>query len=102
MHPDGTGATHLIPGRYLQPEVSPDGRSVVYLEFDRVNQRNTLHFADADSGRALAFKISVPYKLGGPRINFGRARWSADGRSLFYVGQDAAGHSGVFSQDFAP
>ena len=61
-----------------------------------------LHFADADSGRALAFKIAVQYQLGGPRINFGRARWARDGRSILYVGQDASGRSGVFSQDFDP
>jgi len=102
VHPDGTGATQLIAGRYLQPEVSPDGRYVLYLELDRVNQRNMLHFANADSGRALAFKIAVPYQLGGPRINFGRARWTRDGHSILYIGQDAAGRSGVFSQDFDP
>jgi eukaryotic-like serine/threonine-protein kinase len=102
IHPDGTGATHLIAGRFSAPEVSPDGRYVLYLDPDRVNQRNTLRLADADSGRALAFTISVPYQLGGPRINFGRERWSADGRSILYVGQDAAGRSGVFSQDFDP
>jgi Tol biopolymer transport system component len=102
VHPDGTGATHLIAGHFLQPELSPDGRYVLYIELDTINQRTTLHVADAGSGRALAFEITIPYRLGGPRINFGRSHWSADGRSIFYVGQDAAGRSGVYSQDFDP
>jgi Tol biopolymer transport system component len=102
VRPDGTGATRLIAGPFLQPEISPDGRYVLYLDVDRINERNTIHVAEADSGRALAFEIAVRYRLGGPRINFGRAHWSADGRSIFYVGQDTAGRSGVFSQDFDP
>ena len=102
IHPDGTGAVHLIAGRFLQPEISPDGRYVLYIELDRVNQTSTLRLADAESGRARAFKIVVPYQLGGPRINIGRSRWTPDGRSILYVGQDAAGRSGVFSQAFDP
>ena len=102
IHPDGTGAVHLITGRFLQPEVSPDGRYVLYIEIDRVNQTSTLHLADAESGRTRAFKIVVPYQLGGPVVNFGRSRWTPDGRFVFYVGQDAAGRSGVFSQAFDP
>jgi Tol biopolymer transport system component len=102
IHPDGTGAAHVIAGRFLQPEISPDGRFLLYLELDRVNQRNTIHLADADSGRVRTFRIDVPYQLGGPRINFARSRWSPDGRNILYVGQDAAGRSGVFSQAFDP
>jgi Tol biopolymer transport system component len=102
VRPDGTGATRLIAGNLLQPEISPDGRYVLYIDVDRINQRNTVHVALADSGRAVPFEIAIQYQLGGPRINFGRSRWSSDGRSILYVGQDAAGRSGVFSQDFDP
>ena len=50
----------------------------------------------------MPFTIAAPFTVGAPGIIYGRARWSRDGKSVYYVGEDAAGLTGVFVQDFAP
>jgi hypothetical protein len=39
---------------------------------------------------------------GAPGIIYGRARWSPDVRSIYFIGQDGEGLSGVFAQEFSP
>jgi hypothetical protein len=50
----------------------------------------------------VPFTIAAPFTVGAPGIIYGRARWGRDGKSVYYVGEDAAGLTGVFVQDFAP
>jgi len=102
VHPDGSGAVRLLETDAVGTDVSPDGRAVLYVEQDRRRLRNTVHFVDTETGRPLPFTISVPFTANAPGIIYGRARWSRDGKIVYYVGQDGAGLTGVFAQDFAP
>ncbi|HWC64594.1 MAG TPA: hypothetical protein VG777_00825, partial [Thermoanaerobaculia bacterium] len=102
IHPDGTGAVRLVETDAVATDVSPDGRYVLYVEQDRVDLRNTIHFLDLETGRPVPFAIVVRFSLGAPEIIWGRARWARDGRSVYYVGEDETHRSGVFQQEFAP
>ena len=102
IHPDGSGAVRLLEADAVGTDVSPDGRYALYVEQDRINLRNIVHFIEIDTGRPVPFTIRVRYSLGSPGIIWGRARWAGDGRSVYYVGEDAHGLSGVFRQDFVP
>ncbi len=102
VRPDGSGAVRVLETDAVGTDVSPDGRYVLYDEQDRVNLRNIVHFLDVDTGRVLPFTIPVRYSLGSPGIIWGRARWSPDGRSIYFIGVNGDGLSGVFAQDFAP
>ncbi|HTD53196.1 MAG TPA: hypothetical protein VK780_09240 [Thermoanaerobaculia bacterium] len=64
--------------------------------------RSVIRFVEVESGRVVPFTITAPYALGAPGIIYGRARWSPDSRSIYYIGQDRAGLTGVFAQEFAP
>jgi len=101
IHPDGSGAVRLLDCDAVGTDVSPDGRYVLYVEQDRVNLENTVHFIELEPGRAIPFAIRVHYSLGSPAIIWGRARWARDSRSIYYVAEDAAHLSGVYRQDFA-
>jgi Tol biopolymer transport system component len=97
VHPDGTGAERLVAGATQWPEVSPDGRYVVYeagilaaTVVDRV-----MMLAD---GSPAPFEIRVPNRFG----TSGRPRWMPDGRAIAFVGPDETGAVGVFVQDFVP
>jgi Tol biopolymer transport system component len=102
IHPDGSGAARLLETDAVGTDVSPDGRYVLFVEQDRMRLRNTVRFVDTASGRPVAFAISTPFTVGAPGIIYGRARWARDGKSVYYVAQDAAGLTGVFVQDFVP
>jgi Tol biopolymer transport system component len=99
---DGSAATFLGKADPAVTDVSPDGRWVLYPEQDRLNLRNVIHVREIDSGRLLPFTIEVRYGLGAPTIIWGRARWSRDSKSIYFIGQDRDGLSGIFVQDFAP
>ncbi len=103
IHPDGSGATLLQ--RAANPalsDASPDGHYAYWIEQDRFNMRNILRFVEVDSGRLLPLTIEVRYTLGAPAITWGRARWSPDSRTIFFVGEDEHGLSGIYQQEFAP
>jgi len=49
----------------------------------------------------------VPYQIDVPHSRYveaslGRSRWSADGKRLYFLGQDENGVNGIFAQDFDP
>ena len=102
IHPDGTGAQQMLPGSAVSTDVSPDGRYVLYASQEQSNLRCVVRFLEIESGKVDPFTIVVPYTLAAPGVIYGRARWAPDGRSIYYIGQNAAGLSGVFQQDFAP
>jgi Tol biopolymer transport system component len=89
-------------GSAVSTDVSPDGRYVLYTSQEQSNLRCVVRFLEVETGRVVPFTIVVPYTLAAPGIIYGRARWAPDGRSIYYIGQNAAGLSGVFQQDFAP
>jgi Tol biopolymer transport system component len=92
--PDGSGATRIVPGVWSTPEVSPDGR---WVAFRSQREPRILSVASLADGRILPQTIILP----GGNAN-GRPRWLPDGRRLAFVGSDAAGAVGVFTQAFDP
>lgn len=96
---DGTGATRLVAGSTLLPEVSPDGRYVLYLTHWRT-QRPTIRVAEVLTGNAVPFTIDVETTK--TFLDVGRARWMPDGRSIAFLGEDTRGRLGIFAQSFTP
>jgi Tol biopolymer transport system component len=105
VRPDGQHATLLAGGPlYRVPDVSPNGLYAAYLHTDVVNQRNTIHVADIETGRDTGFTIAVPYRrqLASGDVTWGRTRWTPNGESLLFIGQDEAGRATVYKQRFTP
>jgi len=91
VHPDGTGDTQLVRGSIAHPEISPDGRHVLYHL-----ATSTAQVARLDDGHVLPFSIDLK-SLG----HVGRSRWLPDGKSLAFLGVDAEMRTGVFVQAFS-
>jgi Tol biopolymer transport system component len=102
VRPDGKDAARLVAGAYTTPEVSPDGRHVVYTQIDRIRQVSRIKVVELETGTPVPFEILVPFENAAESIVWGRSRWTPDGRSLAYVGIDEDGLSGVFVQPFQP
>jgi len=103
IHPDGSGAARLVPGKLLLPEVSPDGRYVLYLENPGPGVY-PLRVAQVSDGSDTGFEILVDLRKS-KNLNsniLGRARWMPDGRAIAFLGLDERGSNGIFVQDFAP
>jgi Tol biopolymer transport system component len=98
---DGAEATRIVPSNYAYPEVSPDGRYVVYCA-DYLTERVSLRVAEAATGASVPFEIRIGVPAGKPGLALGRARWMPDGRAIAFIGQDAKGVNGVYVQDFIP
>jgi Tol biopolymer transport system component len=94
VHPNGTGATRIVPGTWSTPDVSPDGRHVV---FRTGGEPRALSIAQVEDGRLLGAPIVLP----GSIFN-GRPRWMPDGRRFLYTASDATGARGIYIQDFVP
>jgi Tol biopolymer transport system component len=94
IHPDGTGAERLVPGTWSTPEISPDGRFVI---FRAGAEPRSVHIARFEDGTLLDLPIEVS-----PEQFSARPRWLPDGRSFAFTGTDAAGVRGVFAQPFTP
>ncbi len=99
IRPDGREPSRLIADGIL-PEVSPDGQHVLFVH-NRGARRSTIAVARLADGVVVPFAIEVE-TLGRGQVLLGRARWMPDGRAIAFVGQDAAGMTGVFTQDFVP
>jgi len=102
IHPDGTEATQLVSGTYLQPEVSPDGRYAAYVLIQPDELENELHVVDVETGVVDPHPIRVPLQLQAGGIIYGRNRWMPTGSVLAFVGMDEQGLSGIYVQDFVP
>jgi serine/threonine protein kinase len=100
IQPDGSEAKQLVAGTVILPEVSPDGRYVLYVA-DPGSQQPSVRVARIADGAAVPFEISIVPRKNTPAV-LGRARWLPDGRAIAFVGQDAGGVNGVFVQDFVP
>jgi Tol biopolymer transport system component len=93
----GGPAARLVAGATTLPEVSPDGRHVLYVT-DYVGRTTGVLRAARLADGAVVFATSFPYR----RLNDGRPRWLPDARWFAFVAPDAAGRSGVFLQPFTP
>jgi Tol biopolymer transport system component len=100
IRPDGSDATRLLAGAYLLPDVSPDGRHAVCSTIQDLNY--LLAVLDVETGDLVPFEIRMDIRKRHEDLVYGRARWSPDGRSILYIGQDEQGRSGVYAQDFTP
>jgi serine/threonine protein kinase len=100
IQPDGSDATLLAPGSYLIPEVSPDGRYALFVRHSGVNY--VIHVVEIESRKVVPFEIGISPKNLNQNVMFGRARWTPNGEGIVYIGEDDAGRTGVFVQDFVP
>ncbi len=99
VRPDGSEASRVVADGIL-PEVSPDGRHVLFV-VNRGPRRSAIAVARLADGVVLPFTIDVPTRASGQAV-LGRARWLPDGQAIAFVGQDDAGRTGVFAQAFVP
>jgi serine/threonine protein kinase/Tol biopolymer transport system component len=102
IHPDGSGAVRLSTASVSITNVSPNGRYVLYIDPSGFKRRSTIRFLEVESGEIVPFTIEVPYRVGSPKVIWGRAAWSPDGKSIYFVGENQNGVSGIFVQDFTP
>lgn len=93
---DGSDATQLFQGDLRHPELSPDGRFVLFHRplSGGVEQIQVVRL---DDGEPVPFEVRIPSFSGA-----GRGRWLPDGSGIAFVGLDDRGRSGVFIQDFRP
>ena len=98
IRPDGSEARRLVPDAIL-PEVSPDGRHVLFVA-NRHPGLAIVGVAAVADGTVLPFEIRIEVRKQSQTL-LGRARWMSDGRAIAFVGQDASGATGVFAQAFA-
>ena len=99
---DGKGTRRLTNAFGVIPDLSPDGRYVLYLEQASSGAIRTLKVVSAEDGREVPFQIRLELKERTPGYSLGRARWMPDGSAIAFVAQDDAGLHGVFVQDFSP
>ncbi len=98
---DGGQPAPLVRGAWLQiPEISPDGRYVLFRDGRGAGRRAVRVVQLADGAEVFAIVLDVADAEAG--VETGRARWMPDGRGIAFVGLDERGVSGVFVQDFAP
>jgi Tol biopolymer transport system component len=100
VHPDGTGASSVVAGRDVVPDVSPDGKYVAFLADGRTS-RATVHVVRIADGAMTRLIIPVPAPPHTTAI-LGRMRWMPDGKSIAFLYVDEHGVNGVFQQDFDP
>ena len=98
VHPDGTGASSVVAGRDVVPDVSPDGKYVAYLADGRTT-RATVRVVRIADGAMTRCIIPVPAPPHTTAI-LGRMRWMPDGKSIAFLYVDEHGVNGVFQQDF--
>jgi serine/threonine protein kinase/Tol biopolymer transport system component len=97
---DGSGATRLVSGNLVLPEVSPDGRFVAFVA-DLGSERALVRVLRMPDGGATRFEVPLPAWTAGGTIDQGRCRWTPDGRALAYVGRAEHGACAVLLQEFA-
>ena len=102
IRPDGTDATQLAVGTYLQPEVSPDGRYASFVQIRPDELQNEIYIVEIETGVMQPHPIVVPLQLQAGGIIYGRTRWMPSGRHLAFVGMDEQGVSGIYLQKFVP
>jgi Tol biopolymer transport system component len=90
---DGSEATRIVEGFAIHPEVSPDGRYVLWFS-ETPGEGRTLHVHDVADGRPAGWEIRG--------LSDWRARWLPDGKRIAFVDGEGVGVRGLFVQDFSP
>ena len=101
IRPDGTDASHIAEGNYTNPEVSPDGRWVLFVT-SATNLESEVRVVEVVTGNDTGFEIQIPTDPLSPNVTYGRGRWLPDGSAIVFVGLDDDGRTGLFAQDFVP
>ncbi|HEV8610038.1 MAG TPA: protein kinase [Thermoanaerobaculia bacterium] len=101
IHPDGSGATRIVAGPTVLPDVSGDGQYVSYRTNVRIDQFD-VRIARISDGTITPFHIRLPSFQASIANSSGRTRWMPDGKTIAFVGQDEKGNNGIFFQDFDP
>ena len=97
---DGTDEQELVSGSFVQPELSPDGRHVLYVGSDSARLVNTVYVVELATGRRMPFEAQIVNSVRAPNVMYGRGRWLPDGSAIVYVGLDEEGTTGLWAQDF--
>jgi Tol biopolymer transport system component len=98
---DGTEEVQIAPGSFILPEVSPDGRYVMYKTTDVENTEEILRVSDLASNE-IVFTTRIPFHGFQRQIESGRSRWLPDGSAFVFVRINDAGKSNLSIQDFRP
>ena len=105
IRPDGSDGRRIVEGATLVPQVSPDGRHVLFVVGAPTadNRLRLVRVAEVESGALLPFRVEVRSPATATnQILDGRARFTPDGRSILFVAANEAGRYGVYRQDFDP
>jgi Tol biopolymer transport system component len=94
---DGSGATLLVPGNVIEPEVSPDGSLLAFVANDGSN-RPTLRVVRLEDGKAV-WETPLPAWASNAGIDLGRCRWLPDSRSLAFILRERGRRFAVYAQD---
>lgn len=97
MRSDGQQAVRVTDAILQLPDMSPDGRHVLYVD----GITSEICVVRVEDGVQAPPCIQVA-RHKDTTVNLGRARWMPDGRAIAFVGQDDRGINGLFVQDFAP
>jgi Tol biopolymer transport system component len=100
VRPDGSSAEAIAKGTFFNPELSPDGKYVLYLSSPTPNM-NVIRVARVEDGADQMYEIPCAIHSQ-TQVVIGRARWRRDGRAILFIGQDEGGVHGVFEQPFEP
>ena len=94
----GLDESIVVKGETRWPEISPDGRYVLYVA--ELPGTRAIRVATLDTGGVLPFEVKLPYSAGKSNAALGKAKWMPGGRAIAYIGEGEDGASGVYSQPF--
>lgn len=95
----GLDESILVKGDNRWPEISPDGRYVLYVA--ELPGTRAIRVATLDTGSVLPFEVKLPYSSGKSNAALGKAKWMPGSRAIAYIGEGEDGASGVYSQAFS-
>jgi Tol biopolymer transport system component len=96
----GLEDTQIVKGETRWPEISPDGRYVLYTTTEGGSRE--IHAALTETGAPALFSVKLPLTAGRSDAALGKAKWMPGGRSIAYVGQSEDGAFGIYVQPFTP
>jgi eukaryotic-like serine/threonine-protein kinase len=101
VRPDGRDAALVVAGNVIEPEVSPDGVHVAFLE-DHGTPRAALRVARLADGARVAFEIAFPHPDATRSVDQGRSRWMPGGGAIAFIARESERGYAVFTQAFTP
>jgi serine/threonine protein kinase len=91
---DGSQTTQLVADvSAIHPEVSPDGRHVLWFS-ETPGAGRTLHVQRVEDGQAVDFRIEG--------LSAWRARWLKGGKQIAFLHREGRNPLGIYVQDFVP